>query len=752
MQFPSAFRRGSVCVVLAAGFLFTGNTGGGQSVEPGPGAGADAAADETAGISGGPALNPPGLPGPLEIPPAPISYSIEVLLNPETRGLAGKETVVWTNTTDRAVTSIPMHLYLNAFSHDSSTWFRSTLDERFQLGTIRDRFPNPWGWTEPTSIRQEGFELEWAPVAPDDGNLLDRTLIEVRLAESIEPGAKTTLEIDWDGRLPAAAARTGGYGGFFFGAQWFPKIAGVRPDGTFNRHQFHGPTEFFADFANYDVKIGVPEDWGIAATGKGAKESTGDGVDWHRYLQDSVHDFAFATGADMVDAVHSHTLPQGTEVEIHVFQPKGLDNQLERWRFIVGASLDSMSARIVPYPYETVTVVLPPRAGLRTVGMEYPTFFTGLPGGTIWDGSLLGPTRLNELTIAHEFAHQYFYGIVATNEFEDAFMDEGMTEYWGIEVMSDAFGEAGGGGSLFSRPIRVNDLNLSASPPTRLVPAVWSGPSYLARGYNIGRQFYDRPATTFQTAARLFGQERMDAVFSEYVRRWAFRHPTVEDFWAVAREVGGDAMADLLEEAFKHPGIPDYRVTEIDSRRFVVPYGRVHTSDGPVDIDEKWEGDSLEGLDPAAREEDGTITVEILDPGYTRDVRTLGRIERRKIVPQAAEPDGGYEDDDSKFYESTARIEGPGWDHLPVDVILKFADGAVAMDSWDGKAVFREYRVVRGAPLSEVIIDPEYRIRLDVVPANNGLARKPHGNLANDWAWWMGGLFQWLAEGAGAWL
>ena len=94
------------------------------------------------------------------LPESSISYTIEVRLNPETRDLDGKESITWQNTLDRDVDSIPMHLYLNAFSNRGSSWFRETLGERFIESTILKRFEDPWGWTEPSSIRQDGVDLE----------------------------------------------------------------------------------------------------------------------------------------------------------------------------------------------------------------------------------------------------------------------------------------------------------------------------------------------------------------------------------------------------------------------------------------------------------------------------------------------------------------------------------------------------------------------------------------------------------------
>ena len=686
------------------------------------------------------------------IPDSAIDYSIEVHLDTASRELTGYEKITWKNTLDEPVASIPMHLYLNAFSNEASSWYRYSMRDRFQLDSILERFDDPWGWNEPASIRQDGHELEWQAIAPDDGNSLDRTLIEVTLAEPVPPGETLILEIDWTSRLPAAAARTGGYGDFFMAAQWFPKIAGVRPDGTFNRHQFFGTTEFFANFADFDVRMGVPRDWAVASTGKGVLERQEEDIDWHHYQQDGVIDFAFATGSQMQSYKSMHSLSTGGEVEITIFQPQGFEHQLPRWTRATGLSLDTMSSRIMPYPYETVTVVLPPRTGLRTLGMEYPTLFTGGPGGDVWDKTPLGATNINEQVIAHEFAHQYFHGLVATNEFEDAFMDEGMTEYWGTEIMTDEWGEDAGLGFLFGRAIGANSGAIWSEPNTRVHPAVWSGPSFLARGYGPGTQFYDRPMTTFQTAARLFGQDTMDQVFAEYTKRWSFRHPRVEDFWAVAEEVAGEPVATMLREAYLHPDTPDYRVESVTADKYEVPRGYVRSGAEQVHVVDDWQGDALLGLPEETREEDGQILVEILDPGHTRDTRTMGEIEHRLVMPRVGKRSEDYFRRAGTYYVSEARIEGPDWDHLPVTVELRFADGMIVEDAWDGKGLYRHYRVIRQAPLDSVVIDPDYKIRLDVVPVNNGLARESSGPIPGSWSKWLTAAYQLLAEGVSSWL
>ena len=98
-------------------------------------------------------------------------------------------------------------------------------------------------------------------------------------------------------------------------------------------HQFHGPTEFYADYADYDVRIGVPEGWAVVATGRAAEpESGAEGLVWHRFTQRAVHDFAFSTGRRMT-ALTSTYQPRGSggPVDLTIFVPRGTEHQEPRW-------------------------------------------------------------------------------------------------------------------------------------------------------------------------------------------------------------------------------------------------------------------------------------------------------------------------------------------------------------------------------------------------------------------------------------
>jgi hypothetical protein len=701
----------------------------------------------------------------LALPETRISYRIEARLDPATRRLEGRETIRWTNPSASRIDAIPLHLYLNAFSHEDTTWMRGVPKVLFDPDEFLRIHDDPWGFIEPRSIHRGGLALAWRPIAPDDGNPFDRTLAEVTLDRPVLPGETVELELEFEARLPIPMARTGGREDFFLVAQWFPKVAVLETAGTrgapqdrWAAHQFHGPTEFYADYADFDVRIGVPPGWAVVATGKGGPEESGGEIAWHRYRQRAVHDFAWAAGSRMVDLVSSHQpAGAGGPVEVHLFVPRGTEPQAPRWLEATAGSLDVLGSRVGPYPYDTLTVVLPPLWASAALGMEYPTLIVGGPGDPILDSRLLRGARLGEPVIAHEFAHQYFYGVIGTNEFEDAYLDEGSAQYWEDEILILLHGDETGRGTLLGRTLGVTAAERLGLPAELLPEPVWSGPSYLARDVAGLSQFYSVPAVTFQTAAALFGQATVDRIFAAYYERWAFRHPGLEDFIEVAREAGGDAVAGFVLEAFTEHRLPDYRVASLETEVWERPRGRIVTEAGVIEPDAEASDEiAFAGLDPAAREAGGRILVEILDPGWTRgDERAAGRIERREVAPDPGDRDDGWtpaEQGEEEFHLSTVRLEGAGWQHLPAEVRFRFADGATFRETWDGRAGYRIYRFLRAAPLSESRVDPGTRIALDPDPANNALTREPEGTLVDDWSAWLGALAQLLAEGLGQWL
>ncbi len=713
-------------------------------------------------------------------PPTDLSYKLRVKIDPGTRQLTGQQRISWTNRSSRPIARVPVHLYLNAFSHLGTTWMQDlqraipgglNMDRRLKLNS------DPWGFIEPTAVQQvhesTRGEVTWRPIQPDDGNPMDRSLIELTLPRPVPPGGSLVLELHFKGRLPVPFARTGCTPTFCMVAQWFPKIGVLEGDsGRWAARQFHGMSEFYADFADYDVTIEVPQGWIVGATGQrvsGPRDKEG-GTFEVRYTQRAVHDFAIVLGRDLIDRRIAHR-PRGggPEVSVRYLLPRIAAHQLGRARGAIQGALDYFGRHLGPYPYATLTVIMPPHEARATSGMEYPTLILGNTGDPLWDGFPLGGLRGMEGTLIHEFGHQYFYGLLASNEQLDGFLDEGFTSAWDTRVLESLYGRGTSAGVALGRTIDVRQARayyLSRSRGAIREP-LSKRPTELFSPGTHRQQIYIRGAQSVWTANALFGRSLMDRVFAGYYQRYRFKHPTSAQFLRIAQEVGGVGLEGLLRESFLRERVPDFEVLRLSARPYTPPRGRVTTPEGVVQVTAaRPRVDLVPRIDPRADDRAGRIWIQIADPGWRRggkgatgsegegatgsegegatgSVGWIGFTPRKKIATAAK---------GAPYYESRARISGPAWDHLPVTVVLSFEDGAEVRETWDGRAAWREYRVIRRARLAGVRLDPEGRVQVDVVPQNNGLLLQADRRFIADWGTWLGALIQWIAGGVSLWL
>ena len=272
-------------------------------------------------------------------------------------------------------------------------------------------------------------------ISPDDGNADDKTVFEVKLPRPVAPGQDVQFKIKFKATFPEVIARTGYKRTFLLAGQWFPKV-GVWWHGAWNCHQFHAPTEFFADFGTYDVNITLPKNYVIGATGvQTGDNDNGNGTKTVSFHAEDVHDFAWTADPNF-KVVEDHFDGSVGTVRIRLLTYESHKSSWQRYLNITRGSMEKFDQWYGPYPYAQLTVVDPPHGAGEAGGMEYPTFITG---GTSWyvpKGDLSEP----ETVTAHEFGHQYWYGMVATNEFENAWLDEGINSYSEVKVMDSLFG------------------------------------------------------------------------------------------------------------------------------------------------------------------------------------------------------------------------------------------------------------------------------------------------------------------------
>ena len=248
-------------------------------------------------------------PLPDALSPRNASYDIDVRLDTVRKELKGRETIRWRNISAATTSELQFHLYWNGWRNRDSTWER---EDRLATPPARlqepERRPEDTGASDVTRLRVTpagGDAVDLTPairyLAPDDGNAADRTVMAVTLPEPIGPGGSVQIEIEWTGRIPFAAARTGWIADYYFFGQWFPKI-GVLEDTGWNTHQFHRATEFYADFGVYDVQMTVPAGYKVGASGREMRRvDNADGTTTHTYHADDVADFGWTTSPSFIE-------------------------------------------------------------------------------------------------------------------------------------------------------------------------------------------------------------------------------------------------------------------------------------------------------------------------------------------------------------------------------------------------------------------------------------------------------------------
>ena len=212
-------------------------------------------------------------------------------------------------------------------------------------------------------------------IQPDDNNKDDKTVIEAVLPRAIAPGETVQFKIKFHDKFPETQARTGWKRDFTLGGQWFPKV-GVWWQGAWNCHQFHATTEFFADFGVYDVKLTLPQNEVVGASGiEVSNVSNSDGTKTLTYHGDDIHDFAWTASPRFKVADDTYEGVMGP-VKLRIMMQPAHWSQEERHARILKQSLEHFERWYGPYPYKTLTLV-DPEPGSAAGGMEYPTFITG---------------------------------------------------------------------------------------------------------------------------------------------------------------------------------------------------------------------------------------------------------------------------------------------------------------------------------------------------------------------------------------
>ena len=470
-----------------------------------------------------------------QLPTAPevASYQMNVRLDPAAKTVGGTAQITYRNPSEDTLDELWLRLYLKAFSSTDSLWIRES------GGQLRgdELDPDNLGDIDLQSLRVVGGGDLLASATLTD------TLLRVPLETPLGGGQSIELAMTWLSTLPRVFARTG-YGGrddtFFMVGQWYPKMA-VYDRGRWDTEPWHGNSEFFNDFGNYDVTITLPQEYVVAGAGVPQGEvANADGTKTARFSANSVTDFAFAASPDFKTAS-----TKAGDITVDLFYLPEHEGAVQEYLDSAAGTLTTLGQWFGAYPHPRLTVVDVPDNATGAGGMEYPTLVT----------TEYGVAGFPAYVTSHEVAHQWWPMQTATNEGAEPWLDEGLTEYSGARYIAESGYRIGGTIGIGARAFeRANYLALDPAQPATLPAWQYSGNDYAI--------VYSKTALGLWTLENQVGSERFRGAMRSYLDTWRFKHPQGADFRrSMEQSLGPQSW--FFDQYMPTNGVIDYTVDEI---------------------------------------------------------------------------------------------------------------------------------------------------------------------------------------------
>lgn len=599
--------------------------------------------------------------------PVVSNYVIHVELDHVAKKAVGRQQLTWKNTSEDTLYEIPFYMYLNAFKNMQSTYLKGSGGEVFGQ-KLKNKSKEMWGWIEMNQIIDgDGNDLtsNQKYIQLDDGNVMDQSVCLLTLLNPISPGDEIVLDIQFESKLPYIISRAGySKNDYFFFNHWYPQPGVYEKNKTgqwgWNCHQFFRSTEFYADFGHYEFNLTLADQFVVGASGCQISQKQNDnGTKTYQYIAKNVIDFAWIA-YPLFEEYHDRY----KHVDIKALIPEEHCMMAPRYLEAVKYALEYLEEHVGPYPYPSITICDPPMHGLRSGLMEYPMLITcgsfyHFPKGI----------RTIESLVIHEFTHMYFMATLASNEKEEAWLDEGFVTFYEDKIMDHYYGEQQ---SLFD----FCGYTSGNAENTRLEYTTMRNPSEgaIARpGWEIEGEYkgliYAKTATMLRTFEGLIGNEVFEKIIKSYFHKWKFRHPKEHDFRAVANAVIQQELGDTY-------------------------------------------GDNMDWFfDPCLH------GVEVVDY-YVKDL-TFGNVENKQGVFGDGN-DKVYSCVESEDFFSFCTIANKGNLEIPVELLIRFENQSDTSMVWDGKGREQRFRF-ENRRIQSVEIDPNNKVPLDLNILNNSL-------------------------------
>ncbi len=504
-------------------------------------------------------------------------YDIEVELNDTTNELNGFITIRYTNHSPDALTFVYMHLWPNAYMDQNTPLAKQLLEN----GKTSFWYSKPWqrGYIDKLDFKLDAENCQWS------FDSTTKEICKVYLNHPLKTGETVSISTPFHVKLPETFSRMGHVGQSYQITQWYPKPA------VYDRYGWHpipylDQGEFYSEFGSYDVAITLPDNYVVGATGdlqdtdeinwlnskaeaaKGIKEFDPDmrfpasspHLKTIHYHQEKIHDFAWFADKRFFVLKGEVELPYSKSkvTTWSLFTPKNADLWLKAPQYLHDA-IYYYSLWIGEYPYKQVTAV----DGTISAGggMEYPNITIIGDAGSDFE--------LDDV-ITHEVGHNWFYGILGSNERDHAWMDEGINSYYEYRYLRTKYPNRQLIGKFPAGIAKAFDL------------AQYKHKYQMDLGYQLmARENYDQPidipSTEFTDAnyalmvygksmlifdylEAYLGTKKFDKAMKKYFEQWQFKHPQPEDIRNVFSFVTKDSLNWFWEDLLNTNKKIDFKI------------------------------------------------------------------------------------------------------------------------------------------------------------------------------------------------
>ncbi len=581
-----------------------------------------------------------------------VTYNINVTLNDVDHTLNGSTDIVYKNNSPDNIGFIYFHLWPNAYRNTNSAYAQQARN----MGSARIFYAekDQLGYIDSLDFTVDGKSISWE-LDPENQDIAILTLQKPLL-----PGEAININTPFKVKVPDSFSRLGHVGQSYQFTQWFPKPA-VYDHKGWHPMPYLDQGEFYSEFGDYDVTITLPSNYVVGASGvlqtqseidfltevaENTSKLNFDRVDTEssvefpessedfktiRYKAENVHDFAwfadkrFHVMKDQVKLASGKTVDTWT-----MFTDREADLWVDAIKY-VNRSVQFYSEEVGEYPWPQATAV---QSALSAgAGMEYPMV------------TVIGISRdahALDIVITHEVGHNWFYGILGSNERVHPWMDEGMNTFYEKRYNQKYYGK---GDSLsnylpkfLSKSFGLKNADLGYTgyliQARRHESQAIETHSKDLTNFNYLLCGYERPAISLRYLEAYLGKEKFDNTMRLYYETWKFRHPYPEDFRKIFEEETGKDLSWFFDGVlgakgegtldYAAKGVEDSKVTVVNKGSIAGPFSISTLKDGKI-VSTEWH----EGFE-------GTKTIQT--PAGDHDEI---RIDALEVIPEVNRKNNG---------------------------------------------------------------------------------------------------------------